>query len=282
MATTTEATTNPTEQLLHQADEKKSPDGNHSRCAFVITGFGPFAGVPNNPTSSLISCLRNNKEQILDEGVHIRETHILDTSADAAKSEIEGIYSRLCSDNLNNNYGGDNRDESLTKDVVVMLHMGVNYRGKQMQLEQCAYNDATFRVPDNNGYQPQKKCILGDSSTFGHCLRTTLDLNEICKELQQQGQPDCCVSRDPGRFVCNYTYCLSLDQCQSVNDTIEKSRQQCTKQLVGCHSLFLHVTPFAVISEDKQLSFILSLLKIIDKDVSQKLNKASKNIREAN
>ena len=141
-----------------------------------------------------------------------------------------------------------------------------------MQLEQCAYNDATFRVPDNNGYQPQKMCILGDSSTFGQCLRTTLDLDEICTQLQQQGQCACCVSQDPGRFVCNYTYCLSLDQCQSVNDSLEKSEEDSTKKkIVGCHSLFLHVTPFAENSEDDQLIFIISLLKTINRNVSQKV-----------
>ncbi len=248
---------------LRHVDEKQSPRGkSYSRCSFVVTGFGPFAGVPNNPTSKLISCLNNNKVQLREDGVHIRETHILDTSADAAKTEIRGIYSRLCGDNYLDN-------DSSTKDVIVMLHLGVNYRGKKMQLEQCAYNDATFRVPDNNGYQPQKKCILGNSSTFGHCLQTTLDLNEICTQLQQQGQSACCVSQDPGRFVCNYTYCLSLDQCQSVNDSLEKSEQDSTKQkIVGCHSLFLHVTPFAEISEDAQLRFIISLLKTIDRNVS--------------
>jgi len=250
--------------------EQQEDGRNGSRCSFVITGFGPFAGVPNNPTSTLISCLRNNIAQLLEDGVHIRETHILDTSAEAAKFEIQGIYSRLCSDKLNKD-GDDESYDCSTKDVFVMLHLGVNYRGKKMQLEQCAYNDATFRVPDNNGYQPQQMCILGNSSTFGQCLRTTLDLNEICTELQQQGQSACCISQDPGRFVCNYTYCLSLDQCKSVNDSLEKNMQQSTKQLVGCHSLFLHVTPFAEIPEDNQLGFIVSLLKLIDKSISQEM-----------
>lgn len=253
---------------MQHADEQKSSDGNQSRCSFVITGFGPFAGVPNNPTSTLISCLRNNKAPLFnDNGVHIRETHILDTSADAAKSEILGIYSRLCSDKLINGGGGNHSDDCLTKDAIVVIHLGVNYRGEKMRLEQCAYNDATFRVPDNNGYQPQEQCILGNSSTFGYCLQTTLDLNEICEEMHQQGQNECCVSQDPGRFVCNYTYCLSLDQCQTANDALERSRQQSTNQFVECYSLFLHVTPFAVISKDKQISFIYNLLKSIEKNV---------------
>ena len=144
------------EQLQHADEKQSSNERNFTRCSFVVTGFGPFAGVPNNPTSKLISCLNNSNAQLLEDGVHIRETHILDTSADAAKIEIRGIYSRLCGENKLDK-------DSSTKDVVVMLHLGVNYRGKKMQLEQCAYNDATFRVPDNNGYQPQQMCILGDT-----------------------------------------------------------------------------------------------------------------------
>ena len=198
----------------------------------------------------------DNKAQLLeDDGVHIRETHILDTSADAAKREIQGIYSRLCNDNLDNEY-------STKDDVIVMLHLGVNYRGKKMQLEQCAYNEATFRVPDNNGYQPQQKCILGNSSTFGQCLRTTLDLHEICSELQLQGESSCCVSQDPGRFVCNYTYCLSLDQCRLANESAN----------VGCHSLFLHVPSFDVIAEDDQLKFIICLSKTVERYVFRSQN----------
>ena len=256
------------DHLRRTEDDERS---NDNRCSFVISGFGPFAGVPNNPTSSLITLLQNNKAQLLDDGIHIRETHILDTSASCARTELEGIYSRLCRDSLKNDNRDDKNDACSKKDVVVCVHLGVNYRGTQMQLEQCAYNDATFRVPDNNGYQPQQISILGDSSSFGSCLRTTLELDEICSELRQQGQSYCCVSQDPGRFVCNYTYCLSLDHSQSMNDDIKTNKQLHTQQFVGSHSLFLHVTPFDVIPEDKQLGFIISLLKCINKNVSQKL-----------
>jgi len=263
---------------LHAGDKTtESP-----RCSFVVTGFGPFAGVSNNPTSTLISCLRKTAEQL-----PVRETHILDTSADAAKQAIQGIYSRLCSGILNKISSRSNlvhlqadgvdiraenhileRDFSI-KDIVVMLHIGVNYRGTLMQLEQCAYNDATFRVPDNNDYQPQLQCILENSTEFGRCLRTTLDLDEICNELHRQGYTKCCISKDAGRFVCNYTYCLSLDQCQSFNDALFVKGGQQSRELVECHSLFLHVPPFDKMSETDQMLFIIKLMETIDKSVSK-------------
>lgn len=263
-------------QLPDAAGKTESPANNRSRCSFVVTGFGPFAGVTDNPTSTLVSCLRNKAKQL-----SIRETLVFDTSADAVEKEVRGIYSRLSRrESPNNCNGTDNEDSEMLpthnadKEVIVVLHMGVNYKGNQMQLEQCAYNDATFRVPDNNGYQPQGKCILENSAAYGHCLHTTLDLEEICNELhRQQGCSICCISNDPGRFVCNYTYCLSLEQCQSKNFALEeKGMQKKSSMPVECHALFLHVTPFAKIPQDEQLHFIISLMKVIDKSVSGQLN----------
>ena len=253
-------------------ETEESPTNNRIRCSFVVTGFGPFAGVPDNPTSTLVSCLRNKAKQL-----SIRETLVFDTSADAVEKEVRGIYSRLSrGESPINSNRADNEDSEMLptpnadKEVIVVLHMGVNYKGNQMQLEQCAYNDATFRVPDNNGYQPQGKCILENSTIHhhGHCLQTTLDLEEICNDLHRhQGCSICCISNDPGRFVCNYTYCLSLDQCQSMNDTLKDDGMP-----VECHALFLHVTPFAKITQDEQLDFIISLMETIDKSVSRQLN----------
>lgn len=260
------------QQLPDATGETESPANNRSRCSFVVTGFGPFAGVPDNPTSTLVSCLRNKAKQL-----SIRETLVFDTSADAVEKEVRGIYSRLSRRECpNSSNGADNEDSEMlpTHNSVVVLHMGVNYKGNQMQLEQCAYNDATFRVPDNNGYQPQGKCILENSTAHGHCLQTTLDLEEICNELhRQQGCSICCISNDPGRFVCNYTYCLSLDQCQSMNFALdEEGMQKESSMPVECHALFLHVTPFEKIPQDEQLNFIISLMKVIDKSVSGQLN----------
>ena len=36
--------------------------------------------------------------------------------------------------------------------VTIFLHLGENYKGTVFQLEQCAYNDASFRIPDQQGY----------------------------------------------------------------------------------------------------------------------------------
>ena len=190
----------------------------------------------------------------------------------------------------------NNSNKHQTPTTTVLLHLGVDYNATQFKLEQCAYNDATFRVPDERGYQPHCECILlpvddnenssshmeasssGDhrDPSWGECLRTTIDLLSLCNELYQCTDENVIISTDPGRFVCNYTYYLSLDRCHSMNDNSSgddnNQREEEEEKEGGCanksgkttyHALFLHVPPFEMISEDRQMRFIKQVMETI-------------------
>lgn len=229
-----------------------------SNCHFIVTGFGPFHGVPINPTMILVQRIEKELNTISSTmGMSVIQTLILETSAEAVRNEIDGLHKRICS------------DASLAGCQVIFLHLGVNYRGTKFQLEKCAYNDATFRVPDERGYQPQGICVLETASCsksaksrglhqYGKCFKTSLDLNEVCSKLEMDSnaQP-ICVSNDPGRFVCNYTYCLSIDACLSAAENNGDNNE------TQYHSLFVHVPPFKVIPEDTQFLFVLEIMKKI-------------------
>ena len=200
---------------------------------FVLTSFGPFRGVAVNPTQILLERFRARDCSV--------PTVLVETSAEAACDAIEDIH---------------NTYSPLLKDrTVVVVHLGVNYRGKTFQIEQCAYNDASFRIPDQKGFQPQKECIL-TKSDHGKCLKTTLDVNRLCEDLKARGEP-VVVSTDPGRFVCNYLYCLSLESCIEANRLSGEGSQR-------IHSLFIHVPPFHVIPEERQLDFISRVMKHVE------------------
>jgi len=213
----------------------------------------------------------------------------LETSADSVREQIDDIYGRLKSSK--NNTNGDTSGTTETgvndgigtnnttgeanasdeKQVIVLLHLGVNYRGKHFQLEQCAFNDATFRVPDERGYQPHRECILESNSNstalsreWGKCFNTTLDLLNLCHELQKCNEV-VCISNDPGRFVCNYTYCLSLDLCNSTNKCHHDGKEE---DEIMHHALFIHVPSFDVVSESRQLDFILKVMEKIEEQIS--------------
>ena len=61
------------------------------------------------------------------------------------------------------------------------------------------------------------------------------------------------VSEDAGRYICNWTYYLSLAECAK--------RQERDANLVKMHALFVHVPRFECVAEDAQFKFITDLLQ---------------------
>ncbi|KAL7550483.1 hypothetical protein ACHAWF_013706 [Thalassiosira exigua] len=233
--------------------------GPRSSVRFVVTGFGPFRGVPDNPTSVLIGRLRDGGDRVGSLG----GTRVFETSAEHVRETLDAIYGGLKSSEGSGEgigeSGGKGSVGATGAKKMILLHLGVNYRGRQFQLEECAYNDATFRVPDERGYQPDRQCVLEDEDQtepreWGRCLTTSLDVCQLCSDLQKT-EESVVASRDPGRFVCNYTYCLSLDRCYTAN---KDSNCQ-------YHALFVHVPPFDVITEKRQLDFVLNLMEAIER-----------------
>lgn len=203
--------------------------------SFVVTGFGPFRDSLENPTTiiadELVEYLKSKNETDL---ANCTTTRVIETSAQAAREQVDDMMKQ----NSNNN-------------TTVYLHLGVNYKGAHFQLEQCAYNDATFRIPDERGHQPRNQCIV-EENAIGSSLTTTLDLDGMCQQLES-GVCPVVVSMDPGRFVCNYTYYCSL------NKTQDEPR---------VYSLFVHVPPFRVAPKEEQLKVIVQIMKCIDKQLA--------------
>mmetsp|Transcript_1557 Transcript_1557/g.3478 ORF Transcript_1557/g.3478 Transcript_1557/m.3478 type:complete len:342 (+) Transcript_1557:372-1397(+) len=325
-------------------ERRRSPS-----CSFILTGFGPFRGVPDNPTNTLVRRLAKEIEApslssslASRSNIDIIETHVLETSAMGVQRELTAIYEHVKKygrsmegNAVDGAGGGEEKKMDKTKSVVV-VHLGVNYRGTQFQLEQCAYNDATFRVPDERGYQPKGVCVLGNhahldvlkndkeraeyspSNTieksanakdstgnensnlcsvnsevsakrkppahkFGKCFKTTLDLDEIYNGLKDGNNNNSLIviSKDPGRFVCNYTYCLSLDKCSSIKGDERKyanSDSDHDRTSADVHTLFVHVPPYKIVEEDEQYEFILDILEAIELQMFRRESKVKQMI----
>jgi pyroglutamyl-peptidase len=194
--------------------------------SFVVTGFGPFQNSKDNPTTVISKKVKEYvKNSDLD--LQISSTLVIETSAEAAQHETDQLKEQFLSE----------------EGITVMLHLGVNFKGKHFQLEQCAYNEAHFRIPDEKGYQPRnKKVIDGCDPT----LTTRLDVEKLQQEI---GLESVVVSTDPGRFVCNYTYYCSLFKLQQCEGSV--------------YSLFLHVPPFSTVPEEEQLRVVTIIMKAI-------------------
>ena len=264
---------------------------------YVITGFGPFRGVAENPTTTIVNELHTYLTNVCDIGLSSCTpkrlasnvtTHIFETSAEDVRQWQDEWFDRLsrgveCGSTTRG--GGETDSEAAAAELsdqggndVVLLHLGVHYKAKCFHLESSAYNDASFRVPDERGYQPNDECVLpaGDGR-HGDRLSTTLNVPVLVKKMESRGYPSK-LSGDPGRFVCNYTYCYSLNKCNQFNSTALPPDTASVVDLVvdtpkrrpTLSSLFVHVPLFHVTAKDQQLEFLAVLLDEISMCLREK------------
>jgi len=241
--------------MNNQEEQKLNSQPNDVSVHFFVTGFGPFQGVASNPSSNLVNDLNDYIRSNPDFKLQV-SAEILETSAIYVKKRMDELFEKIDDDRKN-------LDGKIRQHYVV-LHLGVSYMAKKICLEQCAYNEATFRIPDERGYQPMQQCIVEDPSIkFGVCLETHLNITDIIGENKDTA----ILSKDPGRFVCNYTYCYSLDKANSMISNHDKE----TKPNVDV--LFVHVPHFQQICKEDQFRFLLKLMDSLHQQIQQRYEK---------
>ena len=232
---------------LPERIEQRVPDQFH----FVVTGFGPFQNVSSNPTMTLVESLatyvEKNHPEIRSDRI---STCILETSSHAIHNDLDEFLKKV------------RRSRVSDKNTqIVLLHLGVAATSVSFRLEACAYNDASFRVPDERQYQPVRQPIVPDLPWNACIENSTLIVSNLVNILneQQKSRPfssnaPIVLSYDPGRFVCNYTYFWSLSRHEAA----------------AC--LFFHVPPFSVASLEEQLEVVCALMKAIEDQLVDRLN----------
>lgn len=311
---------------IGEESKRGSPSSPSSSVSFFLTGFGPFGGVQDNPTSAIIQTL---KEKIANDDdtndgkqmdsttsapLHLLENHtvhsldIVHVSASKASQQVQDIVSTIRQNFTKEQSGPESALESqskpqnqrnVPKQHVVILHLGVNHNQRQtpmFQLEQHAYNEANFRIPDQDGFQASKQPI-DPSHPISHRLSTDLNVKRIrdrlklkMKEYGYEQQADVGLSGDAGRFVCNYIYYQSLSHVEKLKEEIRtmsllKEREGTTiGDDVEIHVMFIHVPSFEDISKNIQVEFTLELLDCVeeaivakDKKLRKKRNSKSNN-----
>lgn len=226
---------------------------------FHLTGFKKFYNVPENPTEVLMMRLKKFMEgRALPSGATIGSCNILETAGAGglkflldlldSKSDSKSNSKSTISQNLGHPLG---ELEAVQKNFegprqVVWVHFGVDSGAGRFKIEKRAVNEATFRCPDEMGWQPVEEPIAAEDGPVSRIRETVLPTSEIVAELTKQGF-DAVVSRDAGLFVCNYVYYQSLRHAANH----------------GTKSIFAHVPPFSVIDEKTQLEFVATLLKVL-------------------
>jgi pyroglutamyl-peptidase len=150
----------------------------------LITGFGPFPGAPENPTSALIEALRTDPPESL--GASAFRAAVLPTDYRRSWETLRRIY------------------RSYAPDIVV--HFGLSKRAKAITIETVARKTCDPAKLDVAGYVPPS----GQVRRSGPETRAvTVPVTGIVAALKDAGfQAN--LSEDAGGYVCNATLYRSL------------------------------------------------------------------------
>ena len=222
----------------------------------VLTGFGPFSGVPVNPTTTLVEELPSPLRGDLPASCTLLPL-VLPVSESGVTSSLKNSVLPCLSSHKH----------------VTFVHLGVDMKRLSpalYRLESTCYNERSYRVPDEEGNQPVRQPVLQSSKSS---LVTDLPVDKLRDILKRKGH-ETVVSRDPGRFLCNYVYYLTSELCSRYNATntvcppggLEWSPEDDkgdAAERKKWSSLFVHLPPFDFVNQEDQIEFVRELCKLI-------------------
>ena len=153
-----------------------------ARPRVLLTGFGPFPGVADNPSAWLAETLAQRPPRDVDAEFHAR---VLPTAWQAAQS-MPRLYDEL--------------------QPHVMIHFGVSQRAKTFRIERFAHNRAARRA-DAYGLMPSGPLIQAEGAER---FDTKLPGAAVAAHLRACGVA-AASSRSAGSYLCNFLYYHSLD-----------------------------------------------------------------------
>jgi pyroglutamyl-peptidase len=191
---------------------------NQRKNWILITGFGSFPGVDQNPTQKLVHNLSTIQFQNTDV-----IAKVLDVSFERSTLQITQILSK-------NKYP-----------PIFLLHFGVS-RDPFIRIENQATNTKHATIPDVDGSY-FRDTPIDRKYPLDQSLSTNINTLGLMKHLKQEGYP-ARISNDAGRYVCNSTYYHSLRWIENNFSTMAPSIPTC---------LFVHVPPqYCVFYENNQ------------------------------
>lgn len=226
-----------------------------------VTGFSQFGKVTQNPTEDIARAINEGRCKAPSphsEAASVaQEALILEVSESGVAEGLRRLWQRA-GHSIELSVGAGRclsfNDIPRAKEEaacgghaapILHLHLGVNTMAKCFNLEKFAYNEKTFSMADVASAQPQHEPIVNEDPV-GLSRATTVNIEKLCETLRDMQYP-VEVSHDPGRYLCNMCYYLSLAGCA---------------RLQNGHALFVHVPPAETISIDKQLAFVMELIRL--------------------
>ncbi|KAB5535807.1 hypothetical protein PHYPO_G00122160 [Pangasianodon hypophthalmus] len=89
----------------------------------------------------------------------------------------------------------------------LVVHVGVSGMATTVTLEKCGHNHG-YRRLDNCDFYPKSGCCIEGGPD---CIKSAIDMDVVCKRVNNSNIGiSVSVSKDAGRYLCDYTYYTSL------------------------------------------------------------------------
>jgi pyroglutamyl-peptidase len=151
----------------------------------VLIGFGPFPGAPVNPSASLVKVLTRRRRPALREVAFT--THIFATAYAAVDRDMPKLL-------------------ATKPDAALMF--GFAGRRRHLCIETRARNAVSQLFPDVGGHVPRSGTIARGEATS---RRGNAPFMRLLSAARAGGVP-ARLSRDAGRYLCNYAYWRALER----------------------------------------------------------------------
>ncbi len=155
----------------------------------LITGFGPFPGAPFNPSAALAKTLARRRRPALADIERV--VHLFATAYASVDRDLPKLFAQK-------------------PDIVLMF--GVAGRRHQLCIETRARNAVSLLFPDASRYRPHHGVIKlgGPATRTGNAPFARL-----------AGAAGARLSRDAGRYLCNYVYWRALEQVRGTGPLVQ-------------------------------------------------------------
>jgi pyroglutamyl-peptidase len=154
----------------------------------LITGFGRFPGAPFNPSKPLALAVAKRRRPAFADVQ--RAVHIFETSYAAVDRDLPKLIAQH------------------KPDIVLMF--GLAARTVHVRIETRARNTMSTLFPDVSGHRPNERAIaLGKPDARG-----TARFARLLGAARASGARTR-LSRDAGRYLCNYVYWRALEASRS-------------------------------------------------------------------
>jgi pyroglutamyl-peptidase len=150
----------------------------------LLLGFGPFPGAPRNPSAILAERLARRRRPALADAV--LTAHVFATTYAAIDRELPKLL-------------GSHTD--------IVLMFGLAARRRHLCVETQARNARSILFPDVSGYRPERGVIVSGGPT---ALRGAAPFARLLAAARTSRMP-ARLSRDAGRYACNYSYWRALE-----------------------------------------------------------------------